>query len=289
MRAALCFSGRASKDSEFCLKNLQRHFIAPLEELGYDVDIFAHLWEVDDWERVLDRLNPTDYCTEADRSEELRLAHERRIFGKHQAKIDELNPNVARGKMFWYPYTPNMFLSIYEANRLKTNFEKAEGFTYDLVARMRTDNISQEGSYKSQLERVVDCPTDELWVPTDYVGSAEPVAPEFDYVVDNFAIGGSKALDAYAETYWNLDDFFDIGFKRYQPHNWPKLKLKGAYWLCGTMVGYSLKKEGIRVMPRLEPGFTVLRKTAARAEVAHRRGQPTNKVMDEWLRYKGIK
>lgn len=287
-RVALCFSGRATKDSKFCLENLEKYFITPLVDLGYEVDTFAHLWMLDDYSEALKLIDPVDYVVELDRSEELKEEFEQRIFAKHKDRIEELNPNVKRGKMFWYPYTPNMFYSIQYVNNLKKAYEKDKGFTYDLVARMRTDNISQEGDYSKELEKVVDCPSKTLWVPTDYVGSAAPVTPEFDYVVDNFAIGGSEALDAYAETYDAIDDFFDIGMKNYQPKNWPKLKLKGAYWLCGTMLGYALKRRGIKVRPELAKGFTVLRKTAARAEVNHRRGEPTNEVMNDWLKYKEI-
>jgi hypothetical protein len=286
MRAALCFSGRATKDSRFTIDNLQKFFITPLKELGYEVDIFAHLWKIDDWERALDLLEPTEYEVEEDKSEELKELWETHLFEKYKDQIAEICPNVARGKMFWYPYTPNMFYSIQKANSLKGYYDRHQ--RYDLVARMRTDNICQEGSYKDELAKVVGCPSNTLWVPTDYCGSGVLPSPKMNYVVDNFAIGGSDALDAYAATYDHLGEYFDEAFRVYKPSNFPKTKLKGAYWLCGNMLGMTLKTYQTTVRPELAEGFTVLRKTAARAEVGHRRKTPINPVMKDWLKFRGI-
>jgi hypothetical protein len=286
MKAALCFSGRATKDSGFCIDNLNRYFIEPLYKLGYDVNVFAHLWEIDDWENALDLLNCTHYITEPDKSEQLREEFEARIFARHEDRIRELNPNVWKGKMFWYPYTPNMFYSIMKANNLKIEQENALEFTYDLVARMRTDNVSQEGSYADELAKVVDCPRNTLWVPTDYVaGTCPPVDPVFDYVVDNFAIGGSEALDNYAETFCEIEEFIALGLEKYQPHNWPKEKLKGAYWLCGTMLGTTLKKHGVAVKGDLAPGLTILRKLRNRTKAADKGKMAMPKCGPEWLTY----
>lgn len=255
MRAALCFSGRATKGSEATIANLKKYFITPLMELGYEVDCFGHFWKIQDYEQAVDAFDKlmTEVEIEEDQSDVL------------QKRLEE-NCNFVADM---YPYTANMFYSIYRANELRHRHGE-----YDLVARMRTDNVCTEGSYKSELAKCVGATTSEIFFPRNYKMKGTVPHSNFWYIVDNFAIGGSAALDSYARTYWNIPATIAMGQKK-----WPGK----TSWACGTLLGTQLVRDGINRRLELEPGITVVRTWDAWLQKEVRRGNTLKEPAKEWL------
>lgn len=99
------------------------------------------------------------------------------------------------------PYNVNgMFYGIYKANQLKKEFEKKHNFTYDIVIRGRADLLFNNLLNMNDIENCKN--TNGIYFPK--FGS-------YGGINDQFAFGSSKSMDLYAETYNNLDKYFDMG------------------------------------------------------------------------------
>lgn len=255
MRAALCFSGRATKGSKATIANLKKYFITPLQELGYEVDCYAHFWKIQDWQEAIYALGDLLVGLKVEENDAEKL---QQPWGQHYPDIQ------------LYPYTGNMFYSIYQAHTLMKN----SGKWYDLVARMRTDNVCTEGSYKEELRKCIGAKPNQIFFPRNYKMKGTVPHPMFWYVVDNFAIGGVEALDAYANTFWEVTNILRFGKKL-----WPEKKS----WACGTLLGSTLVGYGIDRRLTLEPGVTVVRTWDAWLEKQVRRGAPLTEPAKEWL------
>lgn len=90
----------------------------------------------------------------------------------------------------------SMYYSIYQANKLKSQYEKQKGITFDRVIRMRLD--SDFINDKLDLTKTMNF---DLCIPDT----------RFDYsgVNDQFAIGSSKTMDIYSNVYQDIHDLTD--------------------------------------------------------------------------------
>ncbi len=263
MRAALCFSGRATKGCEGTLDNIRRNCIEPLEELGYKVDIFAHFWKIQDWEKALEVLKPTKFSVHKDYAERLNTEFER------QWTKGEL-PTL-------YPYALSMFRSIFLANQLKVSVELKENFKYNLVARMRTDNVFTEGSYKAELKKCLSVEPMDILFPRNYKMKGKVPSNNYWYIVDNFAIGGSKAMDCYADTYCNIKEILENA-----KEDWSEKES----WACGTILGSALVQAGVNNRLDLEPGPTVVRTWDSFLRRQVSRGNKINETAKGWIEWR---
>lgn len=91
-----------------------------------------------------------------------------------------------------------MYYGIKQVNALKKQTEEQLGFRYDLVIRSRFDL-----QFNAHLPEIVLKPTARLWVPNAH--------QDFHGVNDQFAIGTSKLMDAYAGVYDRIPHYFEQG------------------------------------------------------------------------------
>ena len=114
----------------------------------------------------------------------------------------------------------SMWYSIKMANHLKTEYEKAHNFKYDVVIRSRMDVIIHALS----LDRL----TETGCVYTDCVGE------NMDFPNDQFAVSDSASSDYYSSLYDNLTSYKDEGFtwfvgERLLKYHMAKTNIKSCY------------------------------------------------------------
>lgn len=93
----------------------------------------------------------------------------------------------------------SMYYSIYQANKLKSEYEKENGIIFDQVVRMRFDSDFVNGIL--DLTKTINF---DLCIPDirfDYAG-----------INDQFAVGSSKTMDIYSNIYKDIRDLTDCEY-----------------------------------------------------------------------------
>jgi hypothetical protein len=98
------------------------------------------------------------------------------------------SPNMIKG----------MYYGIYASNQLKKEYEKENGFIYDVVIRCRADLFFENDLNRTELETCAN-------------GICFPKFGSYGGLNDQFAFGSSSSMDTYADTYNILDTLFDDG------------------------------------------------------------------------------
>jgi hypothetical protein len=173
MRVALLLSGQLRNGQELLL-NLYESIIKK-----YSADIFiAYNYDVD-VEANIDTFN--------------KLYNPKEIsFNKYpQFNFNWSNkaPETDAQSVFkqWY--------GIYQAERLKANYEQENGFTYDAVIRARFDL-----EYENELEINFD---NDIWIPIGWNHRGG--------INDTFAYGNAVSMYYYAQLYPNLQQYLNEG------------------------------------------------------------------------------
>lgn len=94
-----------------------------------------------------------------------------------------------------------MFYKIYKANLLKSSFESINNFKYDLVIRLRSDLLFKNKINLNEVDYAAQ--SDSIFLRTDTEHDAS--YSNRDWIYDQFAFGSSKSMDAYSNTFLNLD------------------------------------------------------------------------------------
>lgn len=97
---------------------------------------------------------------------------------------------------FYTPTVIPMMYNIMECNRLKKQYEIQNNFTYDIVVRTRLDSFFTRIIQKSELETVIN--NNNILIPQNWSGVK---GVHFLAECDGFAIGSSKAIDAYSNVF----------------------------------------------------------------------------------------
>lgn len=180
-KVALCLSGQlrsVKAGYEYIKKNL-------LDQ--YNVDVFLHTWNN----------GPSIHWVSIHESYKPLIAKDSIVFNGES--IDRKYPKVASVK---HPArnTVSMYYSVFMANLLKKEYELEKGFTYDAVVRCRTDyalNIVPD---------ILNMELNKVYVPNCRM------VPDRNFCNDQFAYGSSRVMDAYSETFCNLDKLYEMGF-----------------------------------------------------------------------------
>jgi len=179
MKIALCLSGQPRSLQE----GFHYHSRNLIEE--YDVDVFVHSWNSDYNGKVLRLYKPKLYKFDDymfGKEHDIKYEYEG---GKHDA---------------WPPKNAlHGFYSIYHANKLKSEYEKQNGFVYDWVVRSRFDYALNVIIKFKKLENHF------LYVPE------RSDVRHMQLMCDQFAFSGSSIMDKYSETFLNIDEFYAAG------------------------------------------------------------------------------
>jgi hypothetical protein len=141
------------------------------------------------------------------------------------------NPNMVKG----------MYYGIYAANQLKREYERENGFIYDVVIRARADLF-----FESSLERA------ELENCSHTGGIYFPKFGSYGGLNDQFAFGNSASMDVYADTYTRLDQYFDMG----------------CIWHAETLMKFSMEQTNTPIL-RSSIKFYILRADGRKFRLLH--------------------
>ena len=181
MKVAICFSGQV-RSLRLCIESINETIIQKLPE---ETDIFCHFYrdKPEDEEEMTLFLNPTDYMFEDDLLVEKGLldkCYDRRCISKGPASRERTERVLKQ------------LYSVYMANELKKKNERANNFKYDIVFRMRPDQI-----YNNDIEDLNKVGPSQLFVPShDSHGG----------INDRFSFSKSEVMDDYASMWLELDE-----------------------------------------------------------------------------------
>jgi hypothetical protein len=193
MKIALCLSGQ-TRFVEECYSEVLYPFILK----DNNVDIFIHTWDIDRSQintrfinsgghsignlikesQIQDTLNlyhPVSYKIETQKQFELNKYHDRTM------------PYIRSDCLY------SMFYSIYQSNKLKTDYENLHNFKYDWVIRSRFD-VKLDSKIKfNEFNNAI------LHLPSGCFDSTNGYT-------DCFAFSNSKNIDIYSDTYNHIDE-----------------------------------------------------------------------------------
>lgn len=208
MRVALCFSG-LPKNVEYGFRSTRDNIIRPLKP-----DVFTFLWGGD----AINADTKHDFLAGAQYVEKMyhpitHIVQEqtnlpRQFINKHdvpRSRQRTIMRSRRRNCLF-------MFKAIYEANKLKTQYEEEQGFKYDIVIRFRPDvRVQQQLGFCGEDEDTVYTYSDR---DLSYMGGCG----------DMLAYGTSKVMDIYSDVY---NHFYEL-----QEPLWDKINDKGKslFW-----------------------------------------------------------
>ena len=208
-KAALVYSGQP-RNLKDCWENHRKTFMDA--NPGWEIDVFAHLWFDESWERDSD-WNRLGYAqTEIDSAQQKNIDSAKSI-GTLDTDIksyigENWKPKAIRfapPRAFDYrelgvvggkdPHKANnalsMFYGMEQANKLKREYENAHGFQYDCVVRMRTDIV------------FLDSPVVFDKYDLEKINIRRHMIPGWQ-IDDRFAFANSAAMDKFCAVFSNL-------------------------------------------------------------------------------------
>jgi hypothetical protein len=220
MKIALCLSGQPRFLDEG-YGELYTHLLSK-----YSVDCFVHCWWSPNMANInmntLGMANPhgRSYIFKSDTIECIQRYYSPVSFIHEPQKQFEFIDGVYLQQPNKTTSVQSMWYSVKMANHLKTEYEKAHSFKYDVVIRSRMDVIIHTLS----LDRL----TETGCVYTDCVGE------NMDFPNDQFAVSDSASSDYYSSLYDNLISYKDEGFtwfvgERLLKYHMAKTNIKSCY------------------------------------------------------------
>lgn len=184
-RIAVCLSGQPRNHRQNV--KFLRSFLD-----GSGADVFFHLWECDEPDRVLAGLAPLDHVFDS----QVRFAA--------SDEAADMSTAVHREAMLPRPSrdqdSQSMYYSMWRANELKRAYERDNDFRYDVVVRLRFDFFT--------LDRLCDVISrrDQQDADADHALYFPDQAHSVG-LNDQFALGSSRAMDVYASAFQELRAF----------------------------------------------------------------------------------
>lgn len=221
MKIAVCVSG-GLRQYKFCIPYLNKYIIEDLQNKGHEVDVFIHVWkfktkpinlihnlkwledtEIFDDNEIINLYKPKKYVIETftdERMEEIIKEQNGHFVIENAIKFANMDSNDrkkgidVRRQVNMY----GMYYKIYACNELKKEYEKENGFTYDVVMRTRPDLIYQKpfDFYNNTFfEELIN---KKLLV---YMTCRSGIC-------DHFFIGKSDVMDQMTQLFLKLTDIF---------------------------------------------------------------------------------
>ena len=187
MKIALCISGLMD-GFEDSFPFLKENLIDTLKPY-----IFIHTWDIVG-ERSLEKIAKTK-ITEETKNKILKMYHPNEVFFEPFFTFD--NSTYKRKAQSNIANTFAMFYKIKKCNDLKSAYEKAHNFTYDVVIRCRFDMRLETSILTDDLHEL------EEWI---YI----PEGGDWGGINDQFAFSSSKNMDIYS----SLFNFLDVHWYR---------------------------------------------------------------------------
>ena len=208
MRIAMCFSG--------ALRQFKTGY-EYIKDYIKDYDVFFHTWDNkinyfkfqgDEGikKEAIDLYKPIDYLIEE-------YSNDKALSLLKDSQVDKyletlsFNWKNVKGKCFTSGGDMRnnviaMFYGMYKVNELKKEYELKNKFKYDIVIRNRFDNIIFDPINKELLTDIKNNPN-SIYIPMGYDPDDKD---ELKAVNDQFAMGGSDAMDTHMNLYKSLSN-----------------------------------------------------------------------------------
>jgi len=200
-RVAICYSGQP-RDINNTYQNHIKCLYEPLSEMGYEIDVFAHIWFDEKslgkpfwqdhplrgkWDQNFKKIFDTKIPTK-----EI-LYESPRLFDDYGLEPDPRFPHPLQN-------TLSMFYSIEAANRIRNQYAKENRIDYEVVIRIRPDLYFLK--VLSQLDLT----------SLDHVNVIFDSNKHMSYAIgDHFAFANSLTMNIYSSIFSNVRSICDNG------------------------------------------------------------------------------
>lgn len=196
MKIALCLSGQ--------MRFIQRGFVEVIHPYILEnntVDVFIHSWDITPDQVgskfLAGNIHPIgELITQDLTSQTLNLYKPVSHVFEEQINFPELPHTDNHLPGFFSKNVYSMFYSIYQSNKLKSEYEQLHNFKYDYVVRSRFDvKLNSKVNFDEFDSNVLNVPS----------GCFDPV----NGYVDCFAFAKSDIMDVYSNLYNHLDQYIN--------------------------------------------------------------------------------
>jgi hypothetical protein len=208
MKIALCLSGQ-TRFVDQCYNEVLYPYV--LE--GNNIDIFIHTWDINESQINKHFINSGGHIM-GSAIKENQIQSTLDLYNPVSCKVEpqiqfELNKWADRTMPYIRSdYLYSMFYSIYQSNKLKSEYEIKNNFKYDWVIRSRFDvKLNSKINFNEFNNNIINTPSGCLNNKQGYT--------------DCFAFSNSTNMDIYSDTFNHIDDCM----------NDPTLQLCGEYIL----------------------------------------------------------
>lgn len=217
MKIALCIAGQPRNVKESYYFSILKNLIEP----NQITDIFIHTWWRPEWEnaKYIDSYPRPSVTFQKDAIETIeKLYKPLRMIVEDDTKYKDIIKNeyenddkwvsssvpiIAEKKSIYVTYP--RYLSIFKSNQLKNEYEKENGFEYDMVIRMRIDLIPRV----KILAKNYDV-SKYFYIPTCFPQTELGIVPSESEpwcgAGDIIAIGNKKYMDIYCDIFNHIKE-----------------------------------------------------------------------------------
>jgi hypothetical protein len=197
-KIALLYSGQPRHVKECYQNHLETFYKANPDD---EIDVFAHIWYDPAWvgtffwDQYKDRGR-----WEADLKDFMQDNWKPKgiVFEEPKEFIPE---GIEPDSRFPHPVNNiiSMFYSLDQVNSIKKRYEEKNGFKYDCVIRLRTDEF-----FKTPIGKIADYDLNSVNVLNEWA--------HIEYGInDHFAFGSSELMDKYLDVYTNFVEICEMG------------------------------------------------------------------------------
>lgn len=198
-RVALCFSGHIR---DFNYDSLYNNFIQTFIEAGFEVHTFAFFWNVQghrsigwqgqpDFESFKEKLQPKAFIVEPFN----RMGFLQRCTTEQWKTRPHLSCIATSGD------AASMWYTIYRCFQEVESYQKTNGFTYDVVCRLRPDILYDTKLNIKEIQDIMS--RDVIYMPR-WRGKYYEICHE---IVDYFGMGNYTMMKQYMSTFLNVPKY----------------------------------------------------------------------------------
>ena len=205
MRIALCLSG-LTRSIEYTINSIFEQFIDK-----FQCDVFIHTWDINNVSNDERFKNPPILSTQS--KQDFFENVKNRCPNYFKIMVENINSDW---NYLNYKHIKNivpMYYGIFKSNQLKTQYEKNNKMTYDLVIRSRLDSWYENSIDKSEINSILKNKS-KLFFTVNRVykemynqesrNNFLLEGTDNYFVPDNFAFGSSDVMDIYSDVYPNI-------------------------------------------------------------------------------------
>lgn len=236
-KVALCFSGHI-RDFHLCYDSLQKNFIQPFIDAGFEVNSFGFFWNVlghrsNGWEGVpnfeffKENLQPKVLIVEQFN----RMMFIQRFTTNQWMTRPHLSCMTTSGD------AASMWYSVYKCFEEVENYQSEKGFVYDVICRVRSDLLYDTPIDIKEVQDILS--RDVVYMPK-WRGKYYEVCHE---IVDYFGMGNYNVMKQYLSTFLNIPKYLNSNSYIHTAEGYLLAQLEG-HNIERTNIQFSVQRAG---------------------------------------------